>query len=203
MLAKTPVTRIHLFDDDLFQQHNAFRAPGAATIDDLNRHSLKVDYFSRIYSAMHRGIVPHPVRLGPQNLSLLGDTAFVFICVDETSSRRALAAALRARGIAVIDVGIGITDTGDGLMGLCRVTTSVNASSVSEAAAERLPLNRHTNNPYATTIQVADLNMLNAALAVLRWKRLRGFYADTSHEDHSVYEIGSNQMVSRREGSRQ
>src|SRR5687768_13896491 len=34
-VAKTPVREIRLFDGDEFLQHNAFRAPGAPTIDEL------------------------------------------------------------------------------------------------------------------------------------------------------------------------
>jgi hypothetical protein len=36
-------------------------------------------------------------------------------------------------------------------------------------------------------IQVADLNMLSAALAVVKWKKLRGFYTDQVREHHSLY----------------
>lgn len=35
---------IHLFDKDLFQQHNAFRGPGAAAIEDLRERLTKVEY---------------------------------------------------------------------------------------------------------------------------------------------------------------
>jgi len=35
LMAKTPVREIHLFDGDQFEQHSAFRAPGAASIDDI------------------------------------------------------------------------------------------------------------------------------------------------------------------------
>lgn len=34
-VAKTPVAEIHLFDGDCFGNHNAFRSPGAPTIDEL------------------------------------------------------------------------------------------------------------------------------------------------------------------------
>ena len=37
MLAKTPVSEIHLFDGDDFLTHNAFRSPGAASLDDLSK----------------------------------------------------------------------------------------------------------------------------------------------------------------------
>jgi hypothetical protein len=34
--------------------------------------------------------------------------------------------------------------------------------------------------------------MLNAALAVIKWKKLCGFYVDLDGEHHSVYEIDGN-----------
>jgi hypothetical protein len=63
LVAKTPVSEIHLFDDDLFLLHNAFRAPGAPSIDELREASMKVDYWARVYSKMHRRIIPHSVAI--------------------------------------------------------------------------------------------------------------------------------------------
>jgi hypothetical protein len=42
---------------------------------------------------------------------------------------------------------------------------------------------------------VADLNALNAALAVIRWKKLFGFYSDLEEEHHSVYVIDGNSIA--------
>src|SRR3546814_2008085 len=61
-VAKTAVARIDLFDDDYYLQHNAFRAPGAASLEDLRERPTKVHHFARVYSRMHRHIVPHAVR---------------------------------------------------------------------------------------------------------------------------------------------
>jgi hypothetical protein len=63
LVAKTPVSEIHLFDDDLFLLHNAFRAPSAPSIDELREASMKVDYWARVYSKMHRRIIPHSVAI--------------------------------------------------------------------------------------------------------------------------------------------
>ena len=52
-VAKTPVQEIHLFDGDEFLTHNAFRAPGAASLEALRRKPKKVDYLAAIYSNMH------------------------------------------------------------------------------------------------------------------------------------------------------
>ncbi len=59
-MAKTPAREIRLFDSDEFLQHNAFRAPGAASLEELRDAPKKVDYLKDIYTKMHRGIVAHP-----------------------------------------------------------------------------------------------------------------------------------------------
>ena len=47
-VAKTPVREIRLFDSDEFLTHNAFRAPGAPTLEELREAPKKVDYLKRI-----------------------------------------------------------------------------------------------------------------------------------------------------------
>src|SRR6266545_2739778 len=59
LVAKTPVGQIHVYDGDRFLSHNAFRAPGAPSIEDLRSAPTKVGYFAALYSNMHRGIVAH------------------------------------------------------------------------------------------------------------------------------------------------
>src|SRR3546814_16723968 len=76
-VAKTAVARIDLFDDDYYLQHNAFRAPGAASLEDLRERPTKVHHFARVYSLMHRHLVPPAVRLCPANLHLLRAAPFV------------------------------------------------------------------------------------------------------------------------------
>src|SRR6185437_1148951 len=49
LVAKTCVPEIHLFDGDLFSQHNAFRALGAASIDELKAKPSKVEYLAALY----------------------------------------------------------------------------------------------------------------------------------------------------------
>ncbi len=62
-VAKTRVSEIHVFDHDTFFTHNAFRGPGAPSIEELNAAPLKVDRFVAMYSLMHRkGIVAHLFR---------------------------------------------------------------------------------------------------------------------------------------------
>lgn len=51
------------------------------------------------------------------------------------------------------------------------------------------------DDEYASNIQIAELNALNASLAVIRWNSLRGIYADLEQEHHSTYAIDGNHLV--------
>ena len=45
------------------------------------------------------------------------------------------------------------------------------------------------------TAQVADLNALNAVLAVVKWKKIRGFYRDLEREHHCTYTTDGNMLI--------
>jgi len=194
-VAKTPVEQIHLFDGDKFGQHNAFRTPGAASIEELKQQSYKVDYLKAKYSPMHKGIVTHPYQITPDNVEELHDMEFVFICGDAGSAKAAIMEKLTEWNIPFIDTGMGLQLVDDTLIGTLTVTTSTEAKR--DHVKSRVPTKGDGNeNIYAKNIQIADLNMFSAALALIRWKRLFGFYADYSHEHFSAYTIDGNSLTS-------
>ena len=195
LVAKTPVREIRLIDGDEFLQHNAFRAPGAPTIDELREAPRKVDYLKGIYSKMHRGITVHGEAIGPANIGLLDGITFAFLSMDEGVVKRAVVEKLEAIGASFIDVGMGLELDGGSLGGILRVTTStperrdhVHSGGVPfEGGGE--------GDVYTTNIQVADLNALNAALAVIKWKKLCGFYRDLEWEHRSLYTTDGNDLT--------
>src|SRR5208283_6232016 len=124
LLAKTPVREIHLYDGDVFIQHNAFRAPGAASTDDFKQHPKKVDYYANIYSRMHKGIISHPYPLDESNIDEVKAAGTVFLCLDTGSSKKAIVNQLQTLGIQFIDCGIDVLfGEGGKLTGHARVTT--------------------------------------------------------------------------------
>jgi hypothetical protein len=195
-VAKTIVAAIHIIDGDRFLQHNAFRAPGAVSVEVLQAHPFKVDYFAEIYSRVHGSIVPHAVYLGADNLSLLDGVDFVFICIDQGAAKRLITQRLQERGTSFIDVGMGIErdDDAASLFGILRVTASVPEKR--DQVARRVTFDDDGNDEYARNIQIAELNALNAALAVIRWKKLYKIYADSEREMNSTYVIRTNVLVS-------
>jgi ThiF family len=193
LVAETPVRQIHLFDDDDFLQHNAFRAPGAASIADLRAKTTKVAYYEAIYSKMRNGIVAHPYRVDESTIQELRAMDFVFIAIDDGPSRGLIANALTEWGISFIDVGMGIFETNGSLGGQLRVSTSTAAHRSSD---HRLPTGAPTpGNDYERNIQVADLNALSAVLAVIKWKKLMGFYLDLEGEHYARYTVDGNHLI--------
>jgi hypothetical protein len=124
LVAKTPVRQIHLFDGDRFLQHNAFRSPGAPTLDQLKAAPFKVDYLKGIYSAMHRGIVAHAYDIIADNAAELNNMSFAFVCIDGGARKRTIIERLEQAGIPFIDTGLGVELGEDGLLGMVRLTTS-------------------------------------------------------------------------------
>ncbi|MDO1449514.1 ThiF family adenylyltransferase [Rhodocytophaga aerolata] len=192
-VSKTPVAEIHLFDADVFSQHNAFRCPGAASIDILEKSPLKVDYFANIYSKMHKGIQVHPEFITQHNIQKLSGFNYVFICIDKNSLRSDIINGLSLLEINFIDVGLGVNLQDGKLIGIIRTTTGIQQSY--DHLIKRISTEDTDNNEYVTNIQIADLNAMNACKAVEKWKKLSGFYQDDIGELHSTYTLSASMLL--------
>ncbi|HET6912334.1 MAG TPA: ThiF family adenylyltransferase [Rhodanobacteraceae bacterium] len=194
MVAKTPVKKIHLFDDDRFLTHNAFRTPGAPAIEELRKQPLKVEYLKAIYSRMHRGIVEHPIAVNADNADELRDMSFVFLCMEGGAAKRAIIGKLEEMRIPFADVGMGLYVKRESIGGMLRTVLSL--PDARDAARARISFAADdAENEYDKNIQIADLNALNACFAVIAWKKLRGFYFNLGKERFSSYTIGNSLLA--------
>jgi hypothetical protein len=186
-LAKTPVREIHLYDYDLFLQHNAFRAPSAASLEELQAQLSKVVYHQARYAKMHRGIHAHPVKVDANNVAELLGCDFVFLCMDSGPAKKLIVETLQANKVPFIDAGIGTELLEDKLelWAICRVTTST--PSKNDHVPRRVSFAEAGDDDYERNIQIAELNALCAAMAVIKWKKFCGFYQDLEGEHDSTY----------------
>lgn len=195
LVAKTPVEEIHIFDGDVFLNHNAFRCPGAASVDELSKKQYKVDYLAGVYGKMRKGVVAHTYPVDDKRAADLDGMSFVFLSVDKGAAKNTIVDRLESRGIPFVDVGMGI-QLGDAnvVWGTLTVTTSTPTKrdtfrgrvAFGDAAAD---------NEYSRNVQIADLNALNAALAVIKWKKVMGYYEDSSKEHYTAYIIRANHLI--------
>lgn len=197
LVAKTPVLEVHLYDGDLFLQHNAFRAPSAASLDELHVRPTKVAYLAALYGKMRRGIVPHEVFVDETNSADLTGYDFVFLCMDSGPAKRLIIAMLQAAGRPFIDTGIGVElmQAKLQLWGICRVTTST--AEQHDHVSQRVSCAANDDDDlYARNIQLAELNAMCAVMAVTKWKKLCGFYSDDDREHDSTYTTNTNLLTS-------
>lgn len=193
-VAKTPALEIHLFDDDTLYAHNAFRTPGAAALDELKAEPLKIDYLFERYDALRRGIVRHPVRIDEGNVDELHGMDFVFLAMDAGPAKRVIVESLQSCDIPFVDCGLGMERIENSLRGTVRVTAAT-AGRYGHLSG-RISYTDVDENEYDWNIQTADLNMLNAAMAVIKWKKLFGYYVDGKQELNSSYVLARNQLIS-------
>ncbi len=193
-MAKTPVSEIHLYDGDVFSNHNAFRSPGAPSLDELKEMPLKATYFRDRYSKMHRKVLAYEAFLDEENINELRAMDFVFLCLDRGGDKKLIVERMEEWGLSFIDVGMGVDLAEDALRGILRVTTST--AQKRDHLRKRVPFSDGgVENDYSRNIQIADLNALNAALAVIKWKKLYGFYQDLEKEHCSFYTINGNSII--------
>ncbi len=194
LVAKTPVKEIHLYDGDTYYQHNAFRSPGAPSGEELSAKQPKTTYFKNLYAKMHRGIIDHPVYLDASNVEELRGMDFVFVNLDTGGPKKLIVEKLEEFNIPFTDVGMGIQLDNNTLGGIVRVTTSTAPKRDhfrGRVSFEDTP----GDDDYNRNIQIADLNALNAALAVIKWKKHFGFYGDLKAEHHSQFSIDTNLLI--------
>jgi molybdopterin/thiamine biosynthesis adenylyltransferase len=191
-MVKTPVHSIDAYDFDVFEVHNGFRSPGEVPFDLFGQP--KTALYQHKYEAFRHRLHFHRRRVGTGDDALFADTTFAFICIDDGESRAEICAMLRALKVPFIDVGMGVEKESGRLDGLIR--TTLFTEHTSDRAIADVPLDaRGEQGAYRVFVQIAELNAINAAVAVLRYKQMRGFYADDAGYYNSLFSIGSSRMA--------
>jgi hypothetical protein len=195
-LAKTPASEIHLFDGDVIKIRNAYRMPGAVPSSMVTSDIRKTDYLRNLYNHLRGGIESHSFAIDATNIQILDDCNFVFIAVDDGPSRGLISRFLFQRGIPFIDVGIGIDKVVEDvkLLGRARVTLVTKETTDALRLLESLPTAEDQNEDVYNNIQIAELNALNAMLAIIKYKQYVGFYSEEIHADALKYTLSWNQL---------
>ena len=193
LIAKSWVAEIHLFDGDDLIQHNAFRCPGAVSAETLRSRPMKADHYAAIYDTFRKGVVPHPYFVTETNLAELGELDFIFICIDKGSAKEKIVNHLEATGKSFIDVGMGVEIADGKLLGVVRTSTSTPEDRDTLRKFVRFG-DGEEDAAYTKNVQIAELNALNACLAVIKWKKLNGIYLDLEGEMNANYTIDGNHM---------
>ena len=191
LIAKTPVSEIHLLDSDCVDWHTLKRAPGAPTAEDIELvragSLLKVDYYHSKYAAFRDGIHPHSVRVDSSSMfaEFLSDHPidYVFVCIDQladgdSARQDAVYRVVSEAGVPFIDSGVSITLEDCAVRGA--VTTSAYDAG-SDAWQDAIPNARLDGGaPGYRNVQLPEVNAAAATFAVMEWRRRTGQYVSES-----------------------
>jgi len=193
-LVKTPIPKIRSFDLDRYFVHNAFRSPGRLNVEELGQR--KADVYQGRYENFRQGLSVRPVFIDAQSSSELEGVTFAFVCVDKGSARASIFDLLMAMKIPFIDVGMGLNRKQGALNSMLRVTYFSAADADKVRQMQLAELADRPDDLYRANIQIAELNALNACLAVVKYKQLRGFYVEDAPLFNLLFGIGDLKIVS-------
>ena len=186
-LAKTPVREIRAFDLDPYHVHNAFRSPGRLEESELGKS--KAEVYGGRYDNFRTGLSVTPAFIDASCHDEVDGVTFAFVCVDKGSSRAGIFDLLISKGIPFIDVGMGLNRKRGPISGLLRTDYYSAEHGQKVREKELAPLTDDLDDIYRTNIQINELNALNACLAVVRFKQIRGFYFEDAPYYHLVMDV--------------
>ena len=145
---------------------------------------------------MRKTIIPHNCFIDELTIEQLKQMSFVFVCIDKGTAKRLIVERLEEWGKPFIDVGMGIQLGEDNTLGGIVTVTTSTANKRDHFRSRTAFSDGEAANEYSQNVQIAELNALNAALAVIKWKKFCGYYDDATKEHYCAYTIRSNQLIS-------
>ena len=209
LMAKTPLSDIHLLDSDCVDFHTLMRSPGVPTAEELEQvrsgSLLKVEYYRSKYPAFREGIHAHPVRVETPEMfaEFVAEHPidFVFICIDQltegqSARQDAVYRAVSAAGIPFIDSGVSIT------IDDCAVRGAVTTTAYEAGAntwVDAIPNARlHGDALGYRNVQLPEVNAAAALFAVMEWRRRTGQYVSETPSFYQKFLLEKGQVINPR-----
>lgn len=207
-IVKTSIARIHIFDDDKLEQHNIMRAPGApndSQLDNIGASTVyKVDYYKNMYRAMGKGIIPYQHRADADQIRRLVEKEkihFAFIAVDQLTEHEhprqdELYTTLEDLGVNYIDVGMNVARECDKIHASLNVFVGTESNrGLWKDSIPNSKLVGEVGNLYENS-QICELNALNAALAIVEWRKATGQYQVDGEKKYQLkYKTGLSKII--------
>jgi hypothetical protein len=193
LLVKTPVREVRGFDADEFYVHNAFRSPGRLDLGEVGRG--KAEVYQARYDNFRTGMSIRHKLIDASCAEDLKGVTFAFVSVDKGSARAGVFELLIALGIPFIDVGLGLDRRRGALSGMLRATYYPLERARELRDRGLAELVDRPDDIYRSNIQIGELNALNACLAIIRFKQLRGFYFEEQPYCHLLFGVGDLSLV--------
>lgn len=183
-IVKTPVKEVRAFDLDWFYVHNAFRSPGKLEKEELGKR--KTEVYQERYEEFRLGVNCQSKFILSDSYDDVKGVSFAFVCVDKGTARKGIFDLLIKMKIPFIDVGMGLDRLRGTISGTLRTTYIDPGIAEQLLQKKQTPMCDLPNDEYKSNIQISELNALNACLAIIKYKQIKGFYSDDSCYQHML-----------------
>ncbi len=191
-ISRMPVREIHLFDGDTISEENTRRTPGSVDLTAIGGGTLnKAEFHAMRHANLHPNIQGFGQDIDDTNVDRLERYTTVFLSIDKVKIKRRILEVCMKNEIVLVNVGMGVLKVlDDQLTGCVGVTMCLPDAHdhVRQCFGRDEEVQLEENN------QTIELNALNAALAVIRWKKLLGVYSDSSRMLDTHYSISHNAL---------
>ncbi len=194
LFVKTPVREIRAFDGDVYHVHNSFRSPGK--LEEAELGIAKAAVYRGRYDNFREGLTLHHKYVDRSCGRDLDGVTFAFVCVDKGSARAEIFDLLIRLKIPFIDVGMGLNRKQGPLSGTLRATYFSPDNAAKMRDMNLVEMVDHPDDIYRSNVQIAELNSLNACIAMIRYKQIRGFYVDDNAAFHLLMVVDSLRIFS-------
>lgn len=206
LIAKTPLSEIHLLDSDCVDWHTLMRAPGVPTAEEIEQvregSLLKVDYYRSKYPAFRDGIHAHPVRV--DSPEMFGEFVskhpidFAFICIDQltegdSARQDAVYRAVSAAGVPFIDSGVSIRIEDCAVRGAVTTSAYEAGSDMWEGAVPNAMM--QGDAPGYHNVQLPEVNAAAALFAVMEWRRRTGQYVSETPSFYQKFLLEKGKII--------
>ena len=172
-----------------------YRSPGR--VEEAEFGQKKADVYRQRYDNFRKGLSIEAKYVDPSTAKDFDGVTFAFVCVDKGSARREIFDLLMAKSIPFIDVDMGLHRRDERLAGMMRTTYYSSEDGARVRDKQIAELQDSADNIYRTSIQIAELNALNAALAIIRYKQIRGFYYEQVPNFYLAFDVTDLRIVGR------
>ena len=183
IMTKSDVSELHAWDDDLIEDKNILRMPGAVHPKWIGKS--KARWFEDTYRQIHPKVYGHEEKVYAGNFEeFLSGINFGFVAVDNDEGLEAACDALAGANIPFVNVGLSIDRRQGQVTVSVRLITAYPHNESWQSAVPRV--DRSGQEVYGG-LELPDISAMAVGLAVQSWRKIRGQLAQKEPQECLVY----------------
>lgn len=194
LMTKTDVIEIHGWDEDVIEEKNIIRMPGAVSPKWVGK--AKAMWFQKTYRKIHKKVYGHAENITERNVQkICNNITFAFVAIDNEKGRKIICEHMTKHGIPFIDIGLSLNRNNDNQ--LCVSIRISIALPYDETWQKSIPAVDKAGQEIYGKLELPDVAAMAAGWAVQYWRKMRGQLAQEKPQECMKYQADTNMIIPR------